>query len=102
MFAVLDVVHPVFPLPTTASPTLQGALKVGCGEAVAVHPVFPLPTTAFPALQGALRNDGCGEAVVVHPVFPLPTTASPTLQGAVRNGCGEAIVACDTEPSSSL
>ena len=29
-----DVVHPAFPLPTTASPTLQGALKDGFGEAV--------------------------------------------------------------------
>ena len=31
---LLDVVHPAFPLPTTASPTLQGALKDGSGEAV--------------------------------------------------------------------
>ena len=31
---LLDVVHPAFPLPTTASPTLQGALKEGFGEAV--------------------------------------------------------------------
>ena len=30
---VVDVVHPAFPLPTTASPTLQGVLKVGFGEA---------------------------------------------------------------------
>ena len=30
-----DVVHPAFPLPTTASSTLQGALKDGFGEAVA-------------------------------------------------------------------
>ena len=29
-----DVVHPAFPLPTTASPTLQGVLKEGVGEAV--------------------------------------------------------------------
>ena len=29
-----DVVHPAFPLPTTASPTLQCALKDGFGEAV--------------------------------------------------------------------
>ena len=27
-------VHPAFPLPTTVSPTLQGALKDGFGEAV--------------------------------------------------------------------
>ena len=30
------VVHPAFPLPTTASPTLQGALKDGFGGAVMV------------------------------------------------------------------
>ena len=31
---LLDVVHPAFPLSTTASPTLQGALEDGFGEAV--------------------------------------------------------------------
>ena len=31
---LFDVVHPAFPLPTTASPTLQDALKYGFGEAV--------------------------------------------------------------------
>ena len=31
---LFDVVHPAFPLPTTISSTLQGALKVGRGEAV--------------------------------------------------------------------
>ena len=34
MCPLFDVVHPVFPLPTTESPTLQGALKNGFGEAV--------------------------------------------------------------------
>ena len=29
-----DVVHPAFPLPITALPTLQGALRNGFGEAV--------------------------------------------------------------------
>ena len=33
---LFDVVHPAFPLPTTASPALQGALKDGFGEAVVV------------------------------------------------------------------
>ena len=32
--SLFDVVHPAFPLPTTASPTLQDALKYGFGEAV--------------------------------------------------------------------
>ena len=31
---LFDVVHPAFPLTTTASPTLQGATKDGFGEAV--------------------------------------------------------------------
>ena len=32
--SLFDVVHPAFPLPTTASPTLQDALMGGFGEAV--------------------------------------------------------------------
>ena len=32
--ALFDVVHPVFPLPTTASTTLKAALKDGFGEGV--------------------------------------------------------------------
>ena len=32
--SLFDVVHPAFPMPTTASPTLQDALKDGFGEAV--------------------------------------------------------------------
>ena len=32
--SLFDVVHPAFPLPTMASPTLQGALKDGFGEDV--------------------------------------------------------------------
>ena len=31
---LFEVIHPAFPLPTTASPTLQGTLKDGFGEAV--------------------------------------------------------------------
>ena len=33
-YPLFDVVHPAFPLPTTALPTFQGALKDGFGEAV--------------------------------------------------------------------
>ena len=33
---LFGVVHPAFPLPTTASPTLQDALKKGFGEAVVI------------------------------------------------------------------
>ena len=31
---LFDVVHPAFPLPATASPIVQGALKDGFGEGV--------------------------------------------------------------------
>ena len=34
---LFDVVHPAFPLLTTASPNPQGALKDGFGEAVMVR-----------------------------------------------------------------
>ena len=38
-----DVVHPASPLPTKVSPTLQGAMKDGFGEAVVVY--MPEPRT---------------------------------------------------------
>ena len=34
MVDVFDIVHPAFPLPTTVSPTLQGALKDGSRQTV--------------------------------------------------------------------
>ena len=46
---LFDVVHPAFPLPTTASPTLKGALKDGFGEAV-VACDMPEPCK-FPSLD---------------------------------------------------
>ena len=33
-FPLFEIVHLAFPMPTTASPTLKGALKDGFGEAV--------------------------------------------------------------------
>ena len=48
---LFDVVHPEFPLPTTASPTDQDALKDGFGEAVVACDV-PEPCT-FPSLDHA-------------------------------------------------
>ena len=45
---LFDVVHPAFPLPTTALPTCQGTLKDGCGEAVMAC-VMPEPCK-FPSL----------------------------------------------------
>ena len=47
--AHFDVVHQAFPLPTTASPTLQGALRDGFGEAV-VACDMPEPCK-FPSLD---------------------------------------------------
>ena len=35
--SLFDVVQPAFPLPTTALPTVQGALKDGFGEAVVIY-----------------------------------------------------------------
>ena len=46
---VSDVVHPVLPLPTTVSPSLQGALKNGFGKAVTAWYV-PKPCK-FPSLD---------------------------------------------------
>ena len=49
-----DVVHPVFPLLTTASPTLQGALKDGFREAV-VACDMPEPCK-FPSIDSCQRR----------------------------------------------
>ena len=56
---LFDVVPPAFPLPTTASPTLQGALKDGFGEA-AVACDMPEPCK-FPS------HDSLPEEVPVDP-----------------------------------
>ena len=47
-------VHPAFPLPTTASPTLQGALKDGVGEAVVACDI-PEPCQ-FPSLDSCQKK----------------------------------------------
>ena len=51
---LFDVVHPAFPLPTTASPTLQGATKDGFGEAV-VACDMPEPRK-FPSLDSCRKR----------------------------------------------
>ena len=51
---LFDVVHPAFPLPTTASPTLKGALKDGFGEAV-VACDMPEPCK-FPSLDSCQKT----------------------------------------------
>ena len=75
----LYVVHPAFPPPTTASPTLQGALKDGFGEAVVA---CDMPETGkFPSL------DSCQEKflwthkevdLAPHPVVGLMFQAGDT------------------------
>ena len=49
-----DIVNPAFPLPTTASPTLQGALKQGFGETV-VACDMPEPRK-FPSLDSCQKR----------------------------------------------
>ena len=51
---LFDVAHPAFPLPTTASPTLQGALKDGFGKAV-VACDMPQPCK-FPSLDSCQKR----------------------------------------------
>ena len=51
---LLDVVHSAFPLPTTTSPTLQGALKDGFEEAV-VTCDMPEPCK-FPSLDSCQKR----------------------------------------------
>ena len=51
---LFDVVHPAFPLPTTASPILQGALKNGFGEVV-VACDMPEPCK-FPSLDSCQKR----------------------------------------------
>ena len=50
----LNVVHPTFPLPTTASPTLKGALNDGSGEAVVACDT-PEPCK-FPSLDSCQKR----------------------------------------------
>ena len=49
-----DILHPAFSLPTKASPTLHGALKGGCGEAV-IACDMPEPCT-FPSLDSCQKK----------------------------------------------
>ena len=49
-----SAMHPAFPLPTTASPSLQGALKDGFGEAVMA---CDMPETCrFPSLDSCQKG----------------------------------------------
>ena len=52
--SLFDVVHSVIPLPTTASPTLQGALKDGFGGAVVACEMSEL--CKFPSLDSCRKR----------------------------------------------
>ena len=56
---LFDVVHPAFPLPTTASPTLHGVLKDGFGEVVVACDI-PEPCK-FPSLDKKTTTEEQGE-----------------------------------------
>ena len=51
---IFDFVHPAFPLPTTASHTLQGAMKDGFGEAVVACEM--LEPCKFPSLDSCIKR----------------------------------------------
>ena len=51
---LFDVVHPAFPLPTTASPTLQGAVEDSDGEAVVACDMSE--PCKFPSLDSGQRQ----------------------------------------------
>ena len=66
-----DVVHPAFPLLTTASPTLRGALKDGFGEAVVACDM--LEPCKIPSLDGCRKEVPEDKEVDLapHPVVVL-------------------------------
>ena len=69
---LFDVVHPAFPLPATASPIVQGALKDGFGEGV-VACDMPEPFK-FPSLASCQKRFlwSLKEVdLVAHPVVGL-------------------------------
>ena len=69
---LFDIVYSVFPLPTTASPILQGALKDGFGEAV-VTCDMPEPCM-FPSLGSCQKRFLWTHSefdLALHPVISL-------------------------------
>ena len=65
----------LFPVFSAGGPRQQFRNGQGC-PLFGVHPAFPLPTTASPTLQGALK-DGFGEAVVAFDIFESCKFPSP-------------------------
>ena len=69
---LFNVVHPAFPLPTTASPTVQSALMDGFGEAV-VACNMPKPST-FPSPDSCQKRflwTNTEVEIAPHPVVEL-------------------------------
>ena len=66
---LFDVVHPAFPLPTMALPTLQGALKNAFGEAVMVNDM-PEPCK-FPSLDSCQKRFLWTHKEVDHAPHPI-------------------------------
>ena len=78
---LFDVVHPTLPLPTTESPTLQGALKDGFGEAVVACEMSE--PCQFPSL------DNLPEVVPVDPQVSFSCYAHSRWSCIPSRRCGE-------------
>ena len=73
-----DVVHPAFPLPTTVSPTFQGAQKDGFGEAVvACDMPEPCKCPSLESCQRRFRWTHKGVDLAPHPVVGLSEQRLP-------------------------
>ena len=69
---LFDVVHPAFPLPNTASPTLQGALKDGSGEVVvACYRPEPYESPSLDSCQRRFLWTNTEVDLAPHPVVGL-------------------------------
>ena len=69
---LFDVVHPAFPLLTTASPTLQGALKDGFGEVVVACDMSePCKSPSLDSCQKRFLWTQKEVDLAPHPVFSL-------------------------------
>ena len=68
----MDIVRPAFPLPTTASPTLQGTLGSGFGNAVvACDMPEPFEFPSHDSCQKRFLRTNKEDDLARHPVFGL-------------------------------
>ena len=85
---LFDVVHPAFPLPTTASPTLQGALKNGFKEAVVA---CDMPESCKFRLLTVATRGSCGPTRKLILLPPFRWSCAPSRRcGEVSSG----LIAC--------